>query len=87
MEKTTTKNTNANKKKQQQQQTNVSSHSRAFLEEKNAPKIQVKFLKMPQEDSFPSQAADYKSETQLQTRPPTDVLHRPRVIFIRFRNT
>ena len=42
---------------------------------------------MPQEDSFPSQAADYKSETQLQTRPPTDVLHRPRVIFIRFRNT
>ena len=33
-----------NKKKQQQQQTNVSSHSRAFLEEKNAPKIQVNFF-------------------------------------------
>ena len=33
-----------NKKKQQQQQTNVSSHSRAFLEEKNAPKVQVKFF-------------------------------------------
>ena len=62
---------------QQQQQTNVGSHARAFLEEKNAPKIQVKFLKMPQEDSFPSQAADYKTETQLQTRPPTDILHKP----------
>ena len=46
MEKTTTtKNTKTNKKKQQQQQqTNVSSHSRAFLEEKNAPKVQVKFF-------------------------------------------
>ena len=33
-----------NKKKQQQQQTNVSSHSRAFLKEKNAPKVQVKFF-------------------------------------------
>ena len=47
MEKTTTtKNTKTNKKKQQQQQqqTNVSSHSRAFLEEKNAPKIQVNFF-------------------------------------------
>ena len=43
MEKTTTKNTNANKKKQQQQ-TNVSSHSRAFLEEENAPKIQIIFF-------------------------------------------
>ena len=32
---------------------------------------------MPQEDSFPSQAADYKSETQLKTRPPTDILHKP----------
>ena len=32
---------------------------------------------MPQEDSFPSQAADYKTETQLQTRPPTDILHKP----------
>ena len=25
-------------------------------------------------DSFFSQAADYKSETQLKTRPPTDIL-------------
>ena len=39
--KTTTK---TNKKKQQQQEANVSSHSRAFLEEKNAPKIQVNFF-------------------------------------------
>ena len=30
------------KKQKQQQQTNVSSYSRAFLEKKNAPKIQVK---------------------------------------------
>ena len=30
------------KKQQQQQQTNVSSYSRAFLEKKNSPKIQVK---------------------------------------------
>ena len=32
------------KKQQQQQQTNVSNHSRAFLEEKNAAKIQVNFF-------------------------------------------
>ena len=32
---------------------------------------------MPQEDSFSSQAADYKSETQLKTRPPTDILQKP----------
>ena len=31
---------------------------------------------MPQEDSFSSQAADYKSETQLKTRPPTDILQK-----------
>ena len=27
---------------------------------------------MPQEDPFPTQAVDYKSETQLETTPPTD---------------
>ena len=32
---------------------------------------------MPQEDSFSSGAADYKSETQLKTRPPTDILQKP----------
>ena len=32
---------------------------------------------MPQEDSFSSQAADYKSETQLKTRPLTDILQKP----------
>ena len=32
---------------------------------------------MPQENSFPSQAADYKSETQLKTRPLTDILQKP----------
>ena len=32
---------------------------------------------MPQEDSFFSQAADYKSETQLKTRPLTDILQKP----------
>ena len=32
---------------------------------------------MPQEDSFSSQAADYKSETQLKTRPPADILQKP----------
>ena len=32
---------------------------------------------MPQEDSFSSQAADYKSETQLKTRPPTDIIEKP----------
>ena len=32
---------------------------------------------MPQWDSFPSQAADYKSETQLKTRSPTDILQKP----------
>ena len=41
---TTTTTTKTNKKKQQQQEANVSSHSRAFLEEKNAPKIQVSFF-------------------------------------------
>ena len=30
---------------------------------------------MPEEDS--SQAADYKSETELKTRPPTDILQKP----------
>ena len=47
MKKTTTtitKNKQTNKKKQQEQLTNVSSHSRAFLEEKNAPKVLVKFF-------------------------------------------
>ena len=44
MKTTTTTTKQTNKKKQQQQQTNVSSHSRAFLEEKNAPKIKVKFF-------------------------------------------
>ena len=32
---------------------------------------------MPQEYSFPSQAADYKSATQLKTRPHTDILQKP----------
>ena len=32
---------------------------------------------MPQEDSFSSQAADCKSETQLKTRPPTIILQKP----------
>ena len=32
---------------------------------------------MPQEDSFSSQATDYKSETQLETRPPADILQKP----------
>ena len=32
---------------------------------------------MPQEDSFSSQAAAYKFETQLKTRPPTDILQKP----------
>ena len=32
---------------------------------------------MPQEDSFSSQAADYKPETQLKTRAPTDILQKP----------
>ena len=34
-------------------------------------------MKIPQEDSFSSQAADYKSETQLKTRTPTDILQKP----------
>ena len=59
------------KQQQQQQQTNLSSYSRAFLEKKECFQNPGKsFLKMPQEDSFSSQAADYKSETQLKTRPP-----------------
>ena len=32
---------------------------------------------MPQEYSFSSQAADYKSETHLKTRPPTDIPQKP----------
>ena len=32
---------------------------------------------MPQEYSFPSQAAGYKSTTQLKTRPHTDILQKP----------
>ena len=32
---------------------------------------------MHQEDSFSSQAADYKYETQLKTRPPTDIFQQP----------
>ena len=32
---------------------------------------------MPQEDSFYSQAADYKSEIQLKARTPTDILQKP----------
>ena len=31
---------------------------------------------MPQVDSFSSQAADYKSETQLKTRPPREILQK-----------
>ena len=31
---------------------------------------------MPQEDSFSSQAAAYKFETQLKTKPPTDILRK-----------
>ena len=51
---TTRKNKTNKKKQQQQQQTNISSHSRAFLEEKNAPKIQVKFFrKCPKWTHFP----------------------------------
>ena len=34
-------------------------------------------MKIPQEDSFSSQAADCKSETQLKTRPPTNILQKP----------
>ena len=32
---------------------------------------------MPQEDSFSSQAADCKSETQVKTRPTADILRNP----------
>ena len=32
---------------------------------------------MPQEDSFSIQAVDYKSETQLKIRCPTDILQKP----------
>ena len=32
---------------------------------------------MPHKDSFSSQAADYKSETQLKTRPPADIFQKP----------
>ena len=32
---------------------------------------------MPQEYSFPSEAADQKSATQLKTRPHTDILQKP----------
>ena len=32
---------------------------------------------MSQEDSFSSKATDYKSETQLKTRPPADILQKP----------
>ena len=32
---------------------------------------------MPQEDSFSIQAVDYKSETQLKIRSPTDILQKP----------
>ena len=42
--KTTTTTTTKTNKKKQQQEANVSSHSRAFLKEKNAPKIQVNFF-------------------------------------------
>ena len=40
----TTTPTTKKKQQQQQQQTNVCSHSRAFLEETNAHKIQVTFF-------------------------------------------
>ena len=46
--------TNKKKQQQQQQQINVSSPSRAFVEEKNAPKIQEKFFwKCPKRTHFP----------------------------------
>ena len=49
------------------------------------------FFEMPQEDSFSSQTADYKSETQLKTRLPhrhsPKTSPRPRVKFIYLRNT
>ena len=32
---------------------------------------------MPQEGSFPSQTADYKSATQLKTKPSIDILRKP----------
>ena len=35
------------------------------------------FLKRPEEDLLSSQAVDYKSETQLKTRPLTDILQKP----------
>ena len=50
---------------------------RGFLEKNNAPKVQVKSLKIPQEGSFPSKALDYKSETQLKAKPPTGILQKP----------
>ena len=34
-------------------------------------------MKIPQEDLFSSQTADYKSETQLKARSPTDILQNP----------
>ena len=34
-------------------------------------------MKKPQEDSFSSQAADCKTETQLKTRPSADILQKP----------
>ena len=76
-EKNNNKQTNKKKQQQQQQQSNVSSYSRTFLENKECSQYPGKsFVKMPQEDSFSSQAADFKSETQLKTGPP-DILQKP----------
>ena len=62
-----------------------------FQKKKNAPKIQVKSLKMLQEGLFPSQVAGCKPVTQLKTKPPNrhslKTSPRPRVISIRSGNT
>ena len=84
-QKKTKRKNNSNNKKD-----NVSSYSLAFWEKMNAPEIQVKSLKMPQEGSLPSQVAGYKPATQLKSNPPTGIPQKPHPnleLSICFRNT
>ena len=80
------KNNNNNNKTNKQKETTTTTTTtsqcqqslKSFSRRKECSQNPGKFfLKRPQEDSFSSQAADYNSETQLKTRPPTDILQKP----------
>ena len=75
--------TTTTKKKQKQKETTTTTTTnhcqqslKSYSKRKECSQNPGKILKTPQGYSFSSQAADYKSETQLKTRPPTDILQK-----------